>query len=135
MSLDIKNFLMGIRRNRQRIAALRARLAECEDMASSLGSLPASRRSGRSQASRTEHAAIRLALLTEDLERQINQLITQNQLAERLINTLPDPRHQDVLRYRYLNGWRWEKVAEAMGYDLRWVLRLHGEALDGCGKG
>lgn len=34
-----------------------------------------------------------------------------------------------LLRYRYILGYKWENIAEAMGYEERWTLELHGRAL------
>ncbi len=34
-----------------------------------------------------------------------------------------------LLELRYLGGNTWGEVYELMGYDLRWVYRLHGKAL------
>lgn len=34
-----------------------------------------------------------------------------------------------LLRYRYIMGYTWEKIAVEMNYSYRWVLKLHGTAL------
>ena len=47
----------------------------------------------------------------------------------RAIRTVEDPTRRLLLEYRYIHGLTWEQVAERMGYDLRWVHRLHGKAL------
>ena len=45
------------------------------------------------------------------------------------IAALKDQRFQDLLRWRYMDGWRWERIGRAMGYEQRQVYRLHALAL------
>ena len=49
---------------------------------------------------------------------------------EDVVQQMKDPRQQTLVINYYLNGSTWEQTAEAMGYDLRWIYRLHGQALD-----
>ena len=37
---------------------------------------------------------------------------------------------QTVLEKRYLCFQSWEQIAVEMGYDLRWLYRIHGKALE-----
>ena len=36
---------------------------------------------------------------------------------------------KQILTYRYLLGWSWEKISEEMGYTIRHITRMHGSAL------
>ena len=36
---------------------------------------------------------------------------------------------RDLLRWRYLSNWNWERISRAMGYEQRQVYRLHALAL------
>ena len=45
------------------------------------------------------------------------------------IDEMHTPEYRRVLRYRYLMGFSWKKVAELMGYDERHIYRIHGNAL------
>lgn len=45
------------------------------------------------------------------------------------INELPTESERMVLRFRYINGWAWERVAVESNYDYRYVLKIHGKAL------
>ena len=40
------------------------------------------------------------------------------------------PRDREILHRRYLLGQRWERIAEEMHYDVRWVLRCHRRAVE-----
>ena len=45
------------------------------------------------------------------------------------IESVPDARLRRLLKLRYIDFYTWEKIAEKMNYDLRWVHRLHKKAL------
>ena len=51
---------------------------------------------------------------------------------EREINKLPDSRHRQVLRLRYIEGLTIEETAGQMGYSARQVDRLQKEAIQSC---
>lgn len=48
---------------------------------------------------------------------------------ERSISQMKDERLQLLLELRYIDGLTWEKVAEKLNTEYRWVLRLHKRAL------
>ena len=45
------------------------------------------------------------------------------------IDLLEDTRLRDVLKLRYVDAARWDKVAETMHYSLKSVHRLHDKAI------
>ena len=47
------------------------------------------------------------------------------------IDNLKDARERDVLFYRYIKGFSWWKIADEMEYTERWIMELHGRALEG----
>lgn len=53
---------------------------------------------------------------------------------ERMINSLPNPTHAQVLRLRYVNGLRWKTICTEMGYTFRHTTKLHGYALQEFAK-
>ena len=53
-----------------------------------------------------------------------DQLLDLADSLEREINKLPDSRHRQVLRLRYIEGMTIEETAEQMGYSARQVDRL-----------
>lgn len=69
-----------------------------------------------------------------DLEAEINEDVI------RLVDTKKDIIHkiksvdcaeyQTLLELRYLNYMTWEQIAVEMNYELRWLYRVHGRALD-----
>lgn len=46
-----------------------------------------------------------------------------------VINKYPDSYGRSLLLMRYIECLSWEKIAEEMKYDVRWVQRLHGKIL------
>lgn len=48
---------------------------------------------------------------------------------EAAIDAVGDAQYRDLLKYRYLNGWPWQKVAERMKFSKDWVWHMHRKAL------
>lgn len=67
-------------------------------------------------------------LLAALLERQ-TALVGLRLRIDRAICSVSDERLRLVLRYRYVSGWPWERIAAAMQLQYRWTLRLHSRAL------
>ena len=59
----------------------------------------------------------------------IDELISVKRETEAAISQVENSTYRELLRRRYLLNERWEQIAVGMGYDYRWVLRLHGRAL------
>lgn len=128
--MTAKEFLRGIQGHEKRIKALLEKKRDYYDMAmQGTGRKEAVRTGGTNQSSRVENAVCRLIELEKDLDKEIDRLIDETKLAKEMIAGLEDSRHRDILTYRYLNGWSWDKIAREMDYERRYVLKLHGEAL------
>ena len=127
--MTAKEFLRSIQGHERRIKALNERKQKYYDMAMQGASVVPQKNSGMPDTSRVETVACRLADLGGDIDREIDRLVADVRLTESLIAQLEDSRHRDILRYRYLNGWSWDKTAQEMNHYKRWVLRLHGGAL------
>lgn len=74
-------------------------------------------------------AIVALEGYAERIAKQWGKLIALREDAKARIGELQDWRCREVLTRRYLQGDSWEWIALGMGYDLRWVFRLHGKAL------
>ena len=68
-----------------------------------------------------------------DLENEINgdidRFVDMKREYMRIIGEIRNPVFQLVMEQRYLCCRTWEKISEELGYDLRWLHRLHGRAL------
>ncbi len=73
-----------------------------------------------------------VAMIMERKEQIVSQIGAAATLAleiEQAIENLEDDRLRLLLKYRYISGWTWERIAVEMGYTYRQVTRLHGKAL------
>ena len=105
----------------ERVMRLRARL-ETGRMAQ-ISDMP---RGGSSDWTDTANALIDLE---HTMNAQIREMCKVKRLAMEVIEAVEEARYREVLELYYLDGFTWEQVAEQMGYDLRWIYRLHGRAL------
>ena len=126
----IKELLQGIRNNNLRIKALQERRYEYYTMALRGQDFDKVRTAGTNNFhSQTEDAVLRLQDLEQDMCDSIIGYIEDIKLAEQLINGLTDIRQRDILTFRYMNGWGWQKIASLMNYERTQVWRIHGVAL------
>jgi len=77
-----------------------------------------------SHRSRTQLAALRAAIA-----RDSRQLETLNQALMAAIDSHESAQIKEILTRRYINDQPFTEIAAAMGYDLRWVYRLHARGL------
>lgn len=74
-------------------------------------------------------AAVRVMEYEQQIAAEIEELCRVKTEIKAVIDQIDEPRYRDVLEKRYINGWRFEKIAVEMNYTWRHVLRLHYEAL------
>ncbi len=79
---------------------------------------------------RLQSAVEMILQLEKEADREIDALVALKGEIRRAIRTVEDSTLRLLLEYRYIHGLTWEQVAERMGYDQRWVYRLHGKALN-----
>ena len=127
--MTAKEYLSQARGAEQRIEALRERIIRYEDMATA--GTTHYRKGPRStrRAKGVGDYACELADLAGELRERLNGYARLVSEIERAIDDVPDIRYRDLLRYRYLNGMTWERIAVEMGYTWEYVRRLHGYAL------
>lgn len=77
-----------------------------------------------------EKAYCTLADYESEADRLLQEMNTARQKAEEIISSVPNPTQREVLTRRYIIGQRWEDIAECMHYNLKWVYKLHGRALE-----
>jgi len=70
----------------------------------------------------------------EQTAAELSRLEAFRSEVRRLIDTVPDAKEWTILTERYINGLKWEEIAVKMHLDYRWVLRLHGRALQTVGE-
>ena len=86
-------------------------------------------RATQSEKGRMENTIVKMIDLENEISEDIDRLIDLKRDIMETINKIGDINHQLLLEMRYLGGKGWDEVAQALGYDRRWILRLHGRAL------
>ena len=73
-------------------------------------------------------------LKKEDAERRLakekRKLRSMKKRAQFMISQLQDPVQQNIMKERYLWGWGWERIRQAIGYSERESYRKHEQALN-----
>ena len=68
--------------------------------------------------------------LQAEINADIDELVDLKRDILETIKGLKNMECQTILERRYLCFESWEKIAAGMGYDLRYLFKLHGKALD-----
>lgn len=84
---------------------------------------------GKSAGAKFENPVDRIIALDREINRKINRLINYRVEISNIIEHVEDDTYRVLLRYRYLNGYTFEKIAVEMGKSWRWIISLHGRAL------
>ena len=63
------------------------------------------------------------------LDREIDEMLERKREIAELISRIPDERMRLLLEYRYINGRKWQDIADELCYDRTNVWRLHRAAL------
>ena len=104
--------------------------SERERMTQAITGMPAGTRKSQSK---TEDLTIKLCELEERLKERIARRETEIKRVEDWIETLK-PYQQSVIRWRYINGWSWRKVAIKTGYTIDGVFRINAMVKRGINK-
>lgn len=75
-------------------------------------------------------AVAKIIDLQSEINRDIDRLVDLKREIVTVIKAIKNPEYQTLLEKRYLCFLTWEKIAVDMGYDLRWLYRIHKRALD-----
>ena len=128
--MTAKEYLRQLSRKDARINALIERQRRCRELAERRTAVyRATPGGGRRCSSAVEEDVAEIIDHEREVDPRIDEYVDLTREIEAAIDRIPDGRYRDVLRFRYVNGWTWEKIADEMGYDERWVRRLHGWAL------
>jgi len=84
---------------------------------------------GGQQQNKIEAAIEKIAEIETEIDSEIDELLTVKAEVKAAIDTVPIEKYRDLLERRYIRGKKWEQIAIDMNYDYRYVLKLHGYAL------
>jgi len=68
--------------------------------------------------------------LESKLECRQSNLVKQLNRIEELIGLVDDPMHRNILRLRYVSGYKWQAVADKTNYCLRYAKEIRNMAID-----
>ena len=76
----------------------------------------------------------KLAVMLADMERELIYMRSKAWRVRmdiiRTLGKLTNPTHFNLLHFRYIDGYKWEKIAVEMNYSYQWVAdTLHKSAL------
>lgn len=129
--MNAKDYLSQARYLDQSINSKIQQLGQLNDLAtkatSVLTGMPRNPSSGTSQMADT---VVKIIDLQNEINRDIDTLVDLKADIMRLIRSVSCREYQTILEKRYLCFFSWEKIAAAMDYDIRWLYRLHGKALE-----
>ncbi len=81
---------------------------------------------------RRENAMIKYMELKADITAYLAKLFKIKKEIFDFIEKIDDQKCRTVLINRYINGYTFEKIAETMYMNERWVYRIHKKALEIC---
>jgi hypothetical protein len=83
-----------------------------------------------SQDNRIERVMAQIADMSVEIEQDVKLLRDKQKAVTEAIREVTDSKQRIVLYRRYINGEKWEEIAVNMHLDYRWILRVHGKALE-----
>ena len=126
---EVKTWLRSYRYLKSEAERLEEELAEwrskAEKMTRELSGMP----SGSGGWDKVPACVEKIWELERKLEEQLKEVIGRRNEIEKAITSVPNETFQLLLRLKYIDGDTWEKIAVKMNYNYRWVLYLHGRAL------
>ena len=129
--MTIKEYLSQAKFLDQRINSKIQQVAALNDLAtkatSTLTGMP---RNPNHATSTMEEAIAKIIDLQAEINSDIDTLVDLKRDLSATIKAVGNTEYQTVLEKRYLCFQSWEQIAVEMGYDLRWLYRIHGKALD-----
>lgn len=72
--------------------------------------------------------------LDELINDQIQQIVEKQIQAEKIIRRIDSIKYRETLRWYYVENLKWHEVAERMNYDIYYIQKLNGRALEEAEK-
>ena len=64
------------------------------------------------------------------LQTQITEMLMAKEKLKQIIENVPNYEHRQILYKRYICFQKWEQIAVDMNYNIKWIYKLHGKALE-----
>lgn len=125
-----KEYLQQARGMQSRLESLQDRRRRYEDLATNATARYRSGPGGGTRrVSSVEEYGTKLADLSREMQLRADLYADCLRQIEAAIDAVEPAVYRDVLKYRYLNGWSWNQVANRLNYTPDHVWHLHGAAL------
>lgn len=131
MKIEIHNYLGQAYRIDQRINSKLEQISSLRNLATKATStLTDAPSSPNKNIHSMENVIIKIISLENEINTDIDDLIDLKREIVNLIKCIENPEYQTLLELRYLCFKTWEQIAVYMGYDLRYIHKLHSRALE-----
>lgn len=129
--MTVKEYLSQARFLDQRINSKIQQVASLNNLATKVTSTLTGMPHNPSHATSTmEETISKIVDFQAEINSDIDRLVDLKKALFTTIQAVGNTEYQTILEKRYLCFQSWEKISAEMGYDLRWLYRLHGKALD-----
>ena len=133
--MTIKEYLSQAYRLDQRINSKIEQLKRWQDLAiKATSTLSKTSSCSYENSHKMEDNMVKIIDLKNEINNDIDRLIDLKKDIMALINAVKNPEYQTLLELRYLCYKKWSQIAAEMGYDLRYIHKLHLRALSECKK-
>ncbi|MBP1920398.1 hypothetical protein [Youngiibacter multivorans] len=86
--------------------------------------------SSSKQKSSMENVIVRKLELEKEINAQIDELYALKLNMALVISRIDDERYRRLLELRYIEGEEWNQIAITLGYNMRWVQKLHKRSIE-----
>ena len=127
--MTAREYLWQARNMATRLEALNERRQRYEDLATSATAHYRSGSGGTKRVSSVEEYAVKMADLSSEMAIRAGIYAEALKEIEAAIDAVPEQTCRDVLRYRYLNGWSWNRIERATHYSGSYLYQVHSRAV------
>ena len=133
--MSTKDYLSQAYRIDQRINSKLAQVMSLRDLlGKATGTLSGAPKAATPNPHSMEDTIAKMVDLENEINEDIDELIDLKAEIMRRIKRVENTEYQTILELRYLCFKRWEVIAVELGYDLRYLYKLHDQALEACDK-
>jgi hypothetical protein len=131
--MSIKEFLTRAYKVDKRINSKLEQVRSLRDLATKANAtLSDAPKSGTPNFHRMENIIAKMIDLENEINSDIDELMNLKHDVIEAIKNVDNPEYQTLLEMRYLCFKKWEQIADDMGYEVRYLYKLHGRALSAC---
>lgn len=128
--MTAKEYLRQVRMTNCRIDSKLVQLANLRDEVTRASALMSDMPSAASPNRQSmENIIVKIVDLEREINEEIDQLVDLKRILLEVIRDVGESEYQALLEMRYLGYKTWEDIAGTMGYELRWIYRIHAKAL------